>query len=251
LPITLVSRGSRALRAGVEWSKETLSAADVHTLDALPLVRAARAVVHQMQRAGSVARAVQDLDMACFNDLVSIAEVTEELAGLGGRPGISTVRSAVALAVENSWSPTETRLRLAWLEEIPTTLLSNQPVFGHDGRLIATPDLLDPTTGVIGEYQGQHHLDRAQRRRDVEREGLLRDAGLELLEVWAGEPASTFRARLRAAYARAARLPAEHRRWTTTAPVGWKQTTTVAQRRALGERDRARLLAHRSIDRAA
>ena len=54
-----------------------------------------------------------------------------------------------------------------------------------------------------------------------------------------------FLARLREAYARARRLPVSERRWTVELPPWWTPTFTVAQRRALSEQQRRRLLALR------
>jgi len=120
-------------------------------------------------------------------------------------------------------------------------------VFDRAGRLIGTPDLIDPIAGVCGVYDSELHLDSARRRRDLEREEEFRASGLEPVEMVTGELREPwpFVARLRAAYARAERRPAADRRWTIEPPPWWTPTVTVAQRRALTAEQRDRWLRHR------
>lgn len=237
---------------GVLLSKERLKPSDLAVHDGLAVTTAVRAVTFEMRYADSVAAAVRALDMACFNDLVSLAEVTEAVEDLGGWEGIQQARKALALGVENAWSPAEVDLRLTWTGTGGLgPVLCNTPIFDLRGRHLLTPDLFDPAVGVVGEYQGEHHFERGQRRRDVSRDALLRDHGIEPVECFAGEEPGVLVGRIRAAYARAAREPASDRRWTTTPPAGWEPTSTVGQRRALSPQQRSRLLAHRSIRPAA
>ena len=79
----------------------------------------------------------------------------------------------------------------------------------------------------------------------------MRDLGLEYVERVAGEDPTRFLIRLRSAYARAARQPADVRQWTLEPPKDWVPTNTVEQRRALTPHQRRALLAHRQMSRAA
>jgi hypothetical protein len=117
-------------------------------------------------------------------------------------------------------------------------------VFDLGGRFVGTPDLLDPISGVAGEYDGALHLEGAQRARDVRRESLFRATGLEYVTMLAAdlaEPAA-FVTGLWQAYARATRLPVADRAWTAELPAWWIPTFTVEQRRGLDEHQRERLL---------
>lgn len=237
---------------GVHLSKERLPPRDLTAHHGLTITTAVRAVVYEMRHAASVRAAVRALDMACFNDLVSLAEVRAYVEECKTWTGIQQARDALALGEENAWSPAEVDLRLTWTITAGLgPVFCNTPVFTSSGRHLVTPDLLDPVAGVVGEYQGEHHFERAQRRRDVQRETELRDHGLEYVECFAGEDVSRFVARLRSAYARAARVATSDRRWTLEAPAGWTPTATVPQRRALTPDLRARLLGHRSLRHAA
>lgn len=251
VPITMLS-SNRSHVPGVLHTKERLRPDELVTVDGLTITHAVRSVLFEMRYAPTLLAAVTHLDMACFNDLVSLDEVSAWLEENKGWTGIQQARDALALADENAWSPAEVVMRSLWTRTAGLgPVLCNVPVFDLHGRHLVTGDMLDPVVGVVGEHQGPHHFERDQRRRDIARESMLRDHGLEYVERVAGEDPTRFLIRLRSAYARAARQPADARRWTLEAPASWVSTETVAQRRALNPRQRAVLLAHRQIQAAA
>lgn len=250
-PVTLAVGGNRAIRpqAGFATSEERLLDSDVIVVDGVRVTTAVRSVCFEMRYASSVRQAVITLDMACFNDVVSIAEVEAYAATIPGWTGIPQCRGAIPLARENSWSPRETEMRLCWTLDggLPHPLC-NVPVFGPGNQLLGTPDLLDPVAGVLGEYDSSLHLTGPLRSRDEGRQHLFRSHGLEyvtMLTLDARDP-TAFLARLQAAYDRASDIPASRRRWTLEQPSWWRDTTTVARRRALDVHQRGRLLAHRA-----
>ena len=251
VPLTMLT-SNRGHTPGVLYTKERLRPQDLMQLHGLDLTTATRSVLFEMRYAATVGDAVRVLDMACFNDLVSLSELSSAIDGSKGWTGIRQARDALQLAAENAWSPAEVGFRLLWtgVAELGP-VLCNPPIFDLNGRHLLTPDLFDPVAGVVGEYQGEHHFERGQRRRDITRETLIRDHGLELVERVAGEEPTRFLIRLRSAYARSRRLPASERRWTLTQPPSWTPTETVAQRRALPPHLRKALLANRSLKDAA
>ena len=182
------------------------------------------------------------IELAAFHDLVSIEELRRELPRQAGLPGIHQLTRAIGLADENTASPQEPLMKLCWMLDagLPRPL-SNVPVFTRAGKHLATPDLLDPVAGVVGEYDGAVHLH--QRKRDRDREETLRAVGLEYFTVLAGDLGRRpVVERMRAARARARFEDPATRAWTLEAPYWWIPTETVAQRRALDEFDRRRLL---------
>jgi hypothetical protein len=250
VPVTMLN-AKRVHRVGVLHTKERLQPGDLTSCDGLAVTTAVRSVTYEMRHAPGLEAAVTALDMACFNDLVSIAEVSTWVEAGGTWTGIQQARDALALADENAWSPTEVAFRLLWTRTGELgPVVCNVPIFDLQGRHLITPDLFDPAAGVVGEYQGEHHFHRSQRRRDITRETLLRDHGLEYVERVAGEEPTRFLIRLRSAYERAARQPVAVRRWTLQAGASWTPTESVSQRRALPPWQRA-LLAHRRLDPAA
>ncbi|WP_243061212.1 hypothetical protein [Nocardioides sp. SR21] len=251
-PVDLVIGNNRLIRPqrGIATSEERLLERDVIVVDGLRVTIPARSVCFAMRYARDVWDAVTTLDMACFSDVVSIDEAAAYANTIPGWTGIPLCRDeALALAVENSWSPREPALRRAWraaMGRVP--LRCNVPVFGPGGVHLGTPDLIDPVAGVVGEYDGDLHLVRDRRDRDETRDHEFRAHGLVDVTMLAGDVSSPepFRRRLTWAYERAAELPPARRRWTLEPPDWWIDTTTVAARRALSESQRQRLLAHRA-----
>lgn len=140
-------------------------------------------------------------------------------------------------------------MRVAWRQAMPrVTVRCNAPVFDHEGRHLLTPDLLDVDHGVAGEYEGAVHLASGTRRRDLDRDAVYRDLGLEVVTMMSAEhdDREHFLARLRGAYRRAAERHGEPRRWSLDRPPWWVDTSSVAARRALGGGERAAWLGYRA-----
>ncbi len=248
LPVTLAvaDRSIRSQRSfGIATSEERMSPTELTVSRGLRLTTALRSLFFEMRYAATETEAVQHADMAAYSDLVSRHEAFALAAVNPGWTGIDRFRVGSLDMSENAWSPPEVTMRRRWQHDagLPRPLC-NRPVFDLDGNHLGTPDLIDPVNGVIGEYNGAVHLHGAQRSRDVAREARFRGAGLESVEMLAGDLANPdpFLGRLREAYARSARLPASERRWTVDLPPWWVPTFTVAQRRALDEHQRRRFL---------
>lgn len=249
VPVAVSSGNRMRPREGVEISQEVVTPHHLHRRDGVRLTVPLWSVGHEMRKAASDEAAVVAFDMAAFNDLVSIAELRDYIeTDLVARQGVERVRRVLSLLDENSWSPKEPVMRLAWRREIDgADVLMNRPVFDHRGRFVGTPDGIDPVSGVYGMYDGALHLAGDVRHADVAKEAAYRALGLEGVTMMAGDLAdrAPFEHRLREAYARAARRPAADRGWSLVTPTWWLDTTTVAARRALSRYDRSRLLAHR------
>jgi hypothetical protein len=217
-------------------------------IDGVPLTTAVRSVAFEMRHASRVRDAVVIADMAAYDDLVSLAELSAYLESELPRTGIIQAREAASLARENAWSPQEVTTRLFWEVQLGLPrLLCNAPVFDGRGRHLLTPDLLDVEAGVVVDYNGELHLDAERRRADRNREELLRGAGLEFVEVVARDLAEPtgLEARVTRARAEGMAKASSLRRWTVEQPGWWTDTSTVEARRALSPYDRQRLLAYR------
>jgi hypothetical protein len=232
-------------QAGITISQERLGPTELIDLDGLPLTSMVRSVVFEMRYAPTLRLAVVALDMAMYNDLVSLEEVTRYALSHPGWTGIPQARRAIPLAEENSWSPWETRMRLVWMIDagLPRPLC-NVPVFDRLGNHIGTPDILDEEAGVVGEYDGSLHLEGPQRRRDVRREDRFRRHGLEYFTMLAGDAGDPTQLvdRMLATRRRARRQRPSARSWTLDRPAWWTSTDTVRQRRELDAASRARML---------
>lgn len=168
-----------------------------------------------LARRGSLLQAVTCLDVLArgrpdFLDLV--AAYIEE------RPrwsGVAQARLAVRLATPMARSVRETAFRLFWIFDcgLPDPVV-NAVVRDGDGRLLGIGDLLDPATGLLGEYDGSQHREELQHALDNAREEGFEDNGLTV--VRAGNPdLGPFRTRTRG------RLLAGHRRAAATPRGAW------------------------------
>lgn len=248
LPVCLAADNMRK-PANAVLSEERLNRADLLVVDGLSITRPVRSVAFEMRYADSIRAAVVWLDMAAYDDLVSVAEVWSYVDNyLNGWTGVPQLRLALALVAENSWSPQETRLRLVWVLDagLPTPLC-NRPVFDLDGRHIGTPDLLDIEAGLLVQYDGPDHLDPARAALDAAQDLRYTDAGLAVVRVVHDDMTRRDRLAARLVEERAAALTTRvDRGWTIQCPESWAPTWTVEQRRALDADAAARWLRYRS-----
>jgi hypothetical protein len=245
LPVTLATTHIRP-QPGIALSEERMNAYEVIALDGLLITRALRSALFEMRYAASLWDAVIVADMAAFNDLVALDELWPYALAHSGMTGIPQAREAIAHADENAWSPREVVMRLIWTctAGMPRPLM-NRPVFDLHGRHIGTPDLLDTDAGVYGEYDSALHLDGRRRLKDLTREDAFRRLGLEPVVMVTGQGRDEVAERIVAAYERASSRRGP-RLWTIDQPAWWVPTETVAQRRALADVQKARLLTRRT-----
>ena len=246
-PVTVVARRNVRAQPGFRVSQEFLHPDEIEVVDGLAVTRAVRSVTFEMRYADGLGEAVEAIDMACYSDLVSVAEVAAYLQQLGPVTGIQQARDALREAEENSWSPRETRMRGVWTRRagLPEPRC-NVPVFSLDGQHIGTPDLIDAATGLVGLHHGDSHLSLVGAATDFKKDAAYRDAGLEPVSMLATDwnDLDDFTRRLVAAVRRA-RAQRGARGWTIKPPKWWTPTETVAQRRALTDRQRERYLRYR------
>jgi hypothetical protein len=81
----------------------------------------------------------------------------------------------------------ESVLRLLWVDANLPSPLVNASIFDQRGRFVARPDLLDPTSGLIGEYNGAWHKLGAQPRRDRARERAIERLGFKVVNIGASD----------------------------------------------------------------
>ncbi|MFS3128349.1 hypothetical protein ACLM5J_08075 [Nocardioides sp. Bht2] len=167
-----------------------------------------RALLDEIFQLRSLTRAVAAIDMVLHAELTSRSRLRRWLRTVPRTYGLPLMRQALRLASDGVESPRETALRLIWTlhAELPPPLC-NVELVDANGRFLARPDLFSPELGLAGEYDGAHHLTVEQRRHDLAREDRLRDHGIEVVTVVAGEMSERRDVveRLRAAAVRAER----------------------------------------------
>lgn len=214
---------------------------EVEVLDGLEVTTAVRSVCFAMRYAPHQDAALRVLEMAYFDDLVTVEEVREWASMHPSYTGIDQCRRAPDLADENAWSPMETEMRIDWTLVAGRRPLTNRPVFDLDGRHVGTPDLIDPFARVVGQYDGEVHGTSGRSADDVARDEAFEGVGLRTVIMTAADlrDRGSYHARIRAAYRESALAVESDRLFTMELPPWWKPTFTVAQRRALpaGQRE--------------
>ena len=229
LPVEL-ALGQDRLRpsAGATIRRSGVDECDVVVRYGVRCLRPEAALFDEMLRTADLREAVVAADMAAAAGLVTVAGMRRYAESRRGARGVLRVLDALALAVDDSWSPMETRLRLIWVLDAGWDRpLCNAAVLGSDGRLIGHPDLMDWRLGVIGEYNGADHRGRERRRRDVGREDRFRRVGLECFTVEGRDidDVPLVLDRMAAARARAGALP---QLWTVAASSTRGRVTPLA-----------------------
>ena len=232
---------------GFHMTGDRFDAREAVSVDGIWVASAAMATFFAMRYARDAREAAVVLSMAAYADLVSVDEMFDYVLAHPSYTGVPQARDAVARADENCWSPMEWRLLDTWETAGFGRPLTNRPVFDLDGRHIGTPDVVDPRSGVVGQYDGGIHLVGEHPARDAVRDDRFAEHGLEVVVARAGDLGSgRWDQQLREAYARAERRPRSDRSWTLELPTWWVPTFTVAQRRALSSDQRSRWLRHRA-----
>lgn len=219
IPVPLVSPRQLADTEHSSSRRRAVPAVDTRLVQGVRCVTIEQALVDEIVRRDDRRESVVAIDMACAARLTSLRRMRAVLSGLRGMTRLQ-VELALALADEGSRSPPESRVRLVWVLDAGLARpLCNQVVYTLGGETIGCPDLLDPASGVVGEYDGADHRDRARHRKDVAREDRFRRAGLEPFTVVAGDSPQVQLERMAAAQQRAA-LRTGPREWTVTPPPG-------------------------------
>ncbi|CAN5309390.1 hypothetical protein BH09ACT11_BH09ACT11_07240 [soil metagenome] len=238
--VALGDQRTMAPRPGLRISEQWVPAGHVIEVDGLRVTRPEFSAWHEARAARAFVRGVMVLDMVVGQDLASLEDLGCYVADYcKGRPGIKRFRSMLLRADENVWSPQETLMRMDWIAVTGRTPACNVPIFDLHGHHLLTTDLLDIEHGVAGEYDGLHHLADGRRRRDLDREEVCREYGIESVTMMTGgrRDRAAFAQRLLGALRRGRDRPGR-RLWTTDQPAWWVDTSTVVARRSLVGRDR-------------
>lgn len=221
-PVPVALGHGRNLRPDPRLSRLRTAEPEIVLRHGIPCTTVLQSVFDEVLLLPDVRQRVAAIEMACFAELTSRSRLLRHATVMRGRRGVGVFTQALALAVEGSESPQEVAMRWVWESDarLPRPLV-NPWLFSAAGEFLGRPDLLDAEAGVVGEYDGKHHLDLGQRRKDLDREGRFRRHGLEYFTVVGGELGNrqAVVARMRDARerARANRMP---RRWTLTPPPG-------------------------------
>lgn len=227
LPVPLISPRQLSDTTASCSSRASLPEDEVVIVHGIRCTRVERALSDEIERIGEIREAVVAIDMACAARVTSLRRLRIYAHARLRGARRDHLLSAVSLADENSRSPQETRMRLVWMldAQLPRPVC-NPIVYTLSGDVIGSPDILDPASGVAGEYDGAVHRSRSRHRRDVERGERFRRQDIETFTIVGGDSTQTQVERMRAAHARSVQNGERPRTWTLTPPPGaWVPAT--------------------------
>lgn len=220
LAVPMAANGGRIRsRDGIDVVEDRIPPDDVVIVHGMRCARVERALFDEMRRIGEVREMAVAIGAACAAKLTSVKRMRIYVATRRWYRDVCMAREAVELAVEGCRSPQEDRFRQLWeLDAGWGRPLLNRDILDEHGRWVATPDLLDPVRGVVGEYAGADHRDKDQHESDIAREADLRGVGLEYVEV-VGRDLRTRRVVIRRMEQAAERAVHLTRRWQLGPPA--------------------------------
>jgi very-short-patch-repair endonuclease len=114
------------------------------------------------------------------------ANLRQAIADYPGRRGLRRLRRALALLDDRAESAQESRVRVILLEAGITGFRVNHWVTATNGKRYRI-DIAFPGRKLAVEYQGVHHNDPEQWRKDVTRRAALEADGWTVLEIAADD----------------------------------------------------------------
>lgn len=189
---------------GIRVHRTPLSPKDITSYDGVRVTKPVR-TAWDIATLESPDEAVPIIDALLRSGRLTAAELRTRLTMSGGLWRVTRVRAVADLVDGRSESPPESQIRVAILQAgLPRPI--PQFVVRVDGRFVARVDLGWPKEKVAVEYDGSHHADVVQMRRDRRRLNRLVHAGWIVIHATALDLTnpSTLIAQIRAALSRTA-----------------------------------------------
>lgn len=194
VPANMFDRYCRPTRGVVVW-EDTPDDDEVCTIGEMRLTTPARTAV-DLARKFPEDVAVAAIDALARAARLSVADIEMASARHRGQRGIRQARKAIGLVDPKAESPRETALRLLIIRSGLPKPESQYPIVNEYGALIGFVDFAWPELKIAIEYEGAHHTDPDQVRRDIARIESIVEAGWIVVRVTARDPAGVVLRRL-------------------------------------------------------
>ncbi|MEV0397372.1 DUF559 domain-containing protein [Polymorphospora rubra] len=187
-PVAVVLPGNYRPRGHqrVAASYQRLTGDDITRFANLPITTPTR-TAFDLGRLLPRVDAVVAVDALLARRLVRLDTLAGYLAAHPPCPGIRQLRQVLAIAEPLSGSPMETMLRLVLVDGGAPRPAAQFEVHDSQGRFVGRVDLAYPRWRIAIEYEGDHHRERTQFRRDVARLNDLRACGWLVLRFTADD----------------------------------------------------------------
>lgn len=131
--------------------------------------------------------AVAAIDALARAAHLKVADIEQAADRHTGRKGIRQARATIALVDPGAESPQETWLRLLVIRAGYPRPQTQYPVYNEYGALIGDVDLAWPELKIALEYEGRHHTDPEQLRKDIQRVDAMVETGWIVIRVTSRE----------------------------------------------------------------
>lgn len=170
---------------GVMIHQTPLDLQDVTTASGLTITTPARAA-WDIATLEALPVAVAAIDAMLHSAVLGSDDLTTRIALSSGLWRVSRARHVLTMVDGRSESPPESRLRVTFAEAgLPPAV--PQYEVRKNGEFVARVDLAWPAERVAVEYDGAHHADPLQMRRDRRRLNALVDAGWLVIHATAND----------------------------------------------------------------
>ncbi|MBU9763585.1 hypothetical protein FR943_06990 [Mycobacterium sp. TNTM28] len=145
--------------------------------------------------------AVAAIDALARAARLKVADIELAAERHAGRKGIKQARATIALVDPGAESPQETWLRLLVIRAGYPRPQSQYPVCNEYGAVIGEVDLAWPELKIALEYEGVHHTDPEQLRKDILRVDAMIEMGWIVIRVTRRDGAANVLGRIAKAWA--------------------------------------------------
>lgn len=176
-----VPRGVRERRL-----RQPIPSVDVCELGGVRVTSPARTAVDVGRWARGAELSICTVDSLCNSTDTSLRMVADAAARMPGQHGVSRVVRLLDSCDELAQSPQESLLRLRMESSTLPSPTSQHEIFDRAGRLVTVADLAYAREKVAIFYDGRHHGDPEQWRRDIRINAKLADLGWQVVRVAKG-----------------------------------------------------------------
>ena len=201
LPANIIGSPCRATRGIVVW-EDCPDTDEICRIGELRLTTPTRTAVDLARRYPEDV-AVAAIDALARATRLTVADIEFAAQRHPGQRGIRQARKSIALVDPKAESPRETALRLLMVRAGFPQPESQHPVYNEYGVLIGIVDFAWAELKIAVEYEGRHHSDPEQIRKDIARIEEMIEMGWLVIRVTSRDPAGVVLRRI--AHARASR----------------------------------------------
>lgn len=192
LPANIIDSNRRPARGIAVWS-DAIEEADICPIGEMRVTTPLRTAVDLARRLDEDA-AVIIIDALARAARLKVADIELGAERFERCKGIKQARKTIALVDPGAESPQESRLRLLIVRAGFPRPETQYPIFNEYGALIGEADMAWRQPKIAVEYEGRHHTDPEQLRKDIARMDEMMEMDWMVIRITARDtPAVTLR----------------------------------------------------------